>query len=416
VNTRRVLSLVLAVFQAALLSLFGVQSPSPSPSSGVTFVNGQWFTGGDFRPATFYAVNGVLRDKRPPGELETVDLRGGFVIPPFADAHNHFPSAEGNFDWANKGFLAAGVFYVLNPNDIAEQTNPLRPRLGSPTTVDVIFAHGGFTSSTGHPRQLYEGLIDRGFIPFQKLQLEGRAFYAVDSPEDVRAKWQAFVATNPGFVKIYLLNSERYLLPDSSAKSEGLRPDLAHAVVLLARAAHLRVGAHVNDADDYHNALAAGVQFMMHLPGSFLESPHSSGDYAIAPADIRETAKSGVYVVATASLLDRKKFPELAEIQDANLRALKRAGVNLLLGSDDGPGRGFQTEFQYLAETGVFSNLELLQMACARTPQAIFPGRKIGLLKDGYEASFLVLAEDPLKNLSAAGKIQMRIKRGETLK
>src|SRR5712691_8273285 len=232
----------------------------------------------------------------------------------------------------------------------------------------------------------------------------GRAFYAVDSIEDLNAKWPQFLATKPDFVKIYLLNSERYLVEDSSPKSEGLRPELAGSVGRLAQAPHLRAGAHVNDATDYHNPLAAGVKFMMHLPGSFLESPHRPGDYSIAATDIRQTAKSGVYVVATASLLDRKKFPELTEIQNANLRALKNAGVRILLGSDDGPGLGFKTELRHLEETGVFSNLELLQIACMQTPQAIFPGRKIGLLKDGYEASFLVLAEDPLKDLKATEK------------
>ncbi len=172
-KTRRLLPLLLAFFQPVLIYLFAGQSPCLSPYRAVAFVNGQWFTGSDFRPATFYAVNAALREKRPRGELETVDLHGGFVIPPFADAHNHFPSAEENFDWANKDFLDVGVFYVLNPNDIAEQTNPLRPRLGSPATVDVIFAHGGFTNFTGHPRQLYEGLIDRKILPYEKWQLEG---------------------------------------------------------------------------------------------------------------------------------------------------------------------------------------------------------------------------------------------------
>jgi imidazolonepropionase-like amidohydrolase len=54
-------------------------------------------------------------------------------------------------------------------------------------------------------------------------------------------------------------------------------------------------------------------------------------------------------------------------------------------------------------------------MWCETTSEAIFPGRKIGRLKDGYEANFLVLAGDPLKDFANTGKIEMRFKQGELL-
>ena len=128
-------------------------------STATAFVNGLWFTGKSFERSTFYAVDGALTKRKPSREIETIDLGGGFVAPPFADAHNHFPDSEQTFEWANRSFLEHGVFYVLNANDIAERSNPIRPRLGKADTVDVIFAHGGFTSPTGHPRALYERLV-----------------------------------------------------------------------------------------------------------------------------------------------------------------------------------------------------------------------------------------------------------------
>ncbi len=67
---------------------------------------------------------------------------------------------------------------------------------------------------------------------------------------------------------------------------------------------------------------------------------------------------------------------------------------------------------EHVSGLGVFSNFELLKMWCERTPTAIFPTRRIGRLEEGYEASFLVLGRDPLKDLTAVKDIRMRVKKG----
>ena len=45
----------------------------------------------------------------------------------------------------------------------------------------------------------------------------------------------------------------------------------------------------------------------------------------------------------------------------------------------------------------------------------IFPNRKIGHLEEGYEASFLVLAGNPLEDFSNVRRIEMRVKQGHLL-
>jgi imidazolonepropionase-like amidohydrolase len=72
-----------------------------------------------------------------------------------------------------------------------------------------------------------------------------------------------------------------------------------------------------------------------------------------------------------------------------NLLHLRQAGVPLVVGTDTTPGTGALTEMQFLKETGVFSNLELLKMWSETTPRAVFPQRKIGAVEEGYEANFL---------------------------
>ena len=44
--------------------------------------------------------------------------------------------------------------------------------------------------------------------------------------------------------------------------------------------------------------------------------------------------------------------------------------------------------------------------------RSIFPGRRIGRLVEGYEASFLALPGNPLEDLSAVDSISLRMKQG----
>jgi imidazolonepropionase-like amidohydrolase len=46
------------------------------------------------------------------------------------------------------------------------------------------------------------------------------------------------------------------------------------------------------------------------------------------------------------------------------------------------------------------------------TAKTIFPMRKIGALKEGYEASFLALEGNPLEDLQNVRKIKLRFKQG----
>lgn len=425
---------VLCLLSSLLAASRVVSSPSAYGAKG--FVNGQWFTGKDFQRATFYAVNGELTKRKPTGPVETVDLHGGFVVPAFGDAHNHFPGSEQEVGPANRAYLEAGVFYVLNAGGDAK-SNLIRAELGTPTSVDVIFAHGLFTCPGGHPKPYLEYLVDRGILPVKKEELEGRYFYSVDSIAQIEKVWPEFLATKPDFVKLVFVFSELYESPDAKQKSLGLRLETAKEIVRRAKLAGLRSGAHIESARDFHNAVEAGVDLVMHLPGfpdpvdrqeAYRNKSNWEERYTISDSDIKLAANRGVTVVTTAasgSAEDFEKPNTLATMNEnekrfrkitiQNLRHLKEAGVPLALGTDTMPGTGALAEIQFLKESDVFLNLELLTMWSQTTPRVIFPKRKIGALEEGYEANFLVLAGDPLQDFSSLKTIKMRVKHGEVL-
>src|SRR5579863_4505153 len=429
--------LLLPFLVSFLLVIPGIGSP-PSGSEAKAFINGEWFTGKEFRSTTFYAVNGILTRRKPTGPMETVDLQGGFVVPAFADGHNHSPSSKQDLVAANRAYLDAGVFYVLNAGGNAESANSIRAQLGTPATVDVIFAHGLFTCPGGHPRPYLEYLVDRGVLPLDKEKLEGHFFYSVGSIAQLEKVWPRYLATKPDFVKLVFVFSELYESGDAGQKSLGLRPEMAREIVRRAKLAGLRSGAHIESAEDFHNAIDAGVDVVMHLPAfqdpldrqaAYLNKSNWEERYTISAADIKLAAGRKVTVVTTAASGSAENFEKpnplvamnenekrFRKITIQNLRHLKDAGVTLAVGSDTMPGAGVLTEIEFLKDSEVFSNLELLKMWSEITPKVVFPLRKIAELEDGYEANFLVLEGNPIQDFSWVKRIRMRVKQGNPLK
>ena len=435
------LLLLLAFLQASFLIIVAEVGSPHSSSQAKALVNGQWFTGKDFKSVTFYAVNGILTNRKPTGPVEIVDLQGGFVVPAFGDAHSHFPSTEQNFEKANRAFLQAGTFYVLNAGGDAEKENPLRSKLGMPDTMDVIFAHSVFTCPGGHPKPYLEYLNEHGTefgVPFAKSKLEDHYFRMIDSVADIDQEWPQFLSTKPDFVKLIFVFSELYQSSDGSEKSMGLRPELAAELVHRAKTAGLRTGAHIEDAADFHNAVAAGVDMVMHLPAfpdpldrqaAYRNKANWEERYTISASDIEFAARRGTTVVTTAAALSAENFEKpnpltslnenekrFRKIMIQNLQRLKDGGVTLAVGSDTKPGSGVLKEIDFLKDANVFSNLELLKMWSETTPRAIFPQRKIGALREGYEANFLVLGGSPIEDFGQVKTIRMRVKQGEPLK
>jgi imidazolonepropionase-like amidohydrolase len=105
--------------------------------------------------------------------------------------------------------------------------------------------------------------------------------------------------------------------------------------------------------------------------------------------------------------------------QVANLRTLLEAGVKIAIGSDGISGeRRFVTardEVNFLAGHGMLDNLALLRAWAVDTPRTIFPDRKLGELRPGFEANFLVLGADPLDDPANLHRISLRVKAGRVL-
>jgi hypothetical protein len=399
----------------------------------VCFKNGRWFDGKRFRRRTFCSLGGVLSDRKPPHIDSIVDLNGRFVVPPYGDAHEH------NFDNIKRTpaviekYLTDGIFYAQGMTDISSGAQEVLSAglVNTPQSIDVTYAHGGLTAVDGHPKEVYESIANGFFYPSTPEQrreviashlVAGRAYWEVDSAMDLNAKWPQILASKPDLIKIYLSNSERYTR-DSHLHpilGDGLDPALVPLITARAHAAGLKVVAHVDTATDYHLALLGGVDEMGHLPGYGIRASSNLATFRISDADIALSATRHIRVQVTAGI-DVDKDTPLEDLkarqlsQKDNIRRLQAARVPILIGSDH-YGEDSLHEADYLHSLGLWSNVELLQMWAVETPQDIFPRRKIGELKPGFEASFLVLSGDPSQNWFATHQIMDRWKEGRQIK
>jgi hypothetical protein len=405
-----------------------VLSQAPSSDSGrknYQLINGKWFNGKSFQPQTFYSVDGILTQKKPHGNVETLDLADKFVMPPFAEAHNHNLGSAVylNRDFARQmiqRYLAAGVFYVKIPGNPADNAAILRNEfVNRPGSVDVTFANGVLTSKDGHPIGMtLASFKQAGLVVPSVAELEGKGFFIVESEADLLAKWERILAGKPDFIKAILFHCESFAKRRETPTLfgyNGLNPELLPRIVKQAHAAGLRVSTHINSAADFATAVRAGVDEINHLPGYTFEHGTDEADYLIQPEVAKSAAGQGTTVVTTASVAPLyAKGEDLAKVQAVqckNLRLLKQAGVRIAVGSDNYTDTSVE-EAMYLKSLNVFDNAELLNMWSVSSAGTIFPRRKIGFLREGYEASFLVLRGNPLESFEHVKDIELRFKQG----
>jgi imidazolonepropionase-like amidohydrolase len=412
-------NLLLTAILLALPALGGWSQDKPQAqgSANVALINGHWFNGKSFEPRTVYSVNGRFTPKPPARVDRTLDLAGTWVVPPFAEAHNHnLNGIEEQDRKAIQKYLADGVFYVKIQSNLP-LTDELKRRLAlnRPDSIDAVLAQGAsLTATGGHPLLLVDSVWLRFYPGQTKETLKDYRYFTIDSEAELERKWPRLLSQRPDFIKTTLWFSDEFEQRKNDPAYRGLYgldPRLLPKIVAKAHANNLRVSTHVNNAADFHNALTAGVDEIAHLP--------LTGLTPIAVEDAKLAARRGIVVDTTCAVvrglpsqtLRKEDLPQVLKTQLINLKLLREHGVRLAIGSDNVNDSSVK-EVEYLQGLGVFDNLTLLKLWAETTAQTIFPQRKIGALNEGYEASFLALEGNPLEDLQNVRRIKFRFKQG----
>lgn len=199
----------------------------------------------------------------------------------------------------------------------------------------------------------------------------------------------------PDVISIFLLDSQN----SGGKESKGLSPDVAKAVVKKAHKSGLRVFAHVETAEDVRLGIKLGVDGFANIPGYDWDGTGDPSKYELSDADLKALAKKKTAVVTL--LAHGQNTGARTAVQAFHAKTLKNLldkGVNVAMGSDD-VLRTTRGELNYWYTIGYVDYAKVLKVLCENTPRAIFPNRKLGKIADGYEASFLVLGDNPVNNI-----------------
>jgi hypothetical protein len=406
----------------AFLFLFSAAASALFAQKTYEFKNGNWFNGTEFVPATWYSVGGKLSKKAPAQIDSVVDLTDRFVIPPLGDAFSSSLADHPTPEMQLKSYLNEGIFYIQTLGNTREGRQKVTTKL-SASTPDVSFANGEITCTLGEPFMRYEpaalGIKNPNEITKRTNEIKtkraglGDGYWFIDNKDALSANWSKIKAQNPGVISITLLDAEN----TGGKEGKGLTPDVAKALVKKAHKSDLKVFARVENANDVRLAVKLGVDGIAGLPGNQWNGEGSTAAFDLSDADLKLLAKKKTIVIPVFTKAQSMGAPKPAvtAYQSALLRRMLASGVLVAIGSDD-PQRTIRSEVTYWFNLGDLNLAAALRALCETTPQAIFPERKIGRFENGYEASFLVLPDNPLNNFLKMRAIQFKVKNGVVLK
>jgi imidazolonepropionase-like amidohydrolase len=402
-----------------------------APSEGVTALSGATLVDATGAPAVADSVVLVGDQKiiaagprakvAIPKGAKVVDLRGKTIVPGLWDMHAHFEQVE----WGPI-YLAAGVTSVRDVGNEFEFITSVR---------DAIRDGRGIG-----PRLLLAGVVD-GSGPYSlSMQL-------VDTPEQARQWVQKYHDAGFSQMKIY-----------SSMKKENVEAVSAEAHKL-----GMTVTGHIPQGMNAYDGVNAGMDQINHITYlfeildpefprlrqegkldallenakqfdgnspeaqkaiAFLQQHHTVVDPTVALYEVfMRTAKTplvqfepGIAKVApqmAVALNSMGANPNQAELREAiflayvkALAALHRAGIPIVVGTDQAvPGHSVHRSMELFVNAG-FTPMEALQAATLVPARAMRVDKDSGTIEPGKRADLVILAANPLENISNIRKTE----------
>jgi len=399
----------------------------PGPSMTMELHNARWFDGKEMRRGTLYVKDGRFTSQKLKKVERRMDFRGQYLVSPLAEAHNLNLQSSWGFGRYAQSYLRDGVFYAAMLCGEPKSVAPLRELSGQPDSPDVLFNTACITAADGYPLGQLAGLpagdkaADKAAFAARLAEVVDKSILVIDSPDQLAQKWPLVAPRKSEMLTLMLNRSEAAELRADPRQFGriGLRPELVAPIVKRAHQDGLHVWAHIETAADFALAVQAGVDVLAHLPGYLIADGASIEAYRISAEAAAEAARHKTAVITgTAAATLFKTTPEqlaaVRRLQADNLKTLAQAGVPLWLGSDTFNGTAL-AEWRSLVSLGALDAATLLRIATIDTPRALFPKRHLACFEPGCEASFLVLAANPLQDPSALERIHLRIKQGRIL-
>ncbi|MDG2090803.1 MAG: amidohydrolase family protein [Gammaproteobacteria bacterium] len=330
-----------------------------------------------------------------------VDLSGMTVMPGLIDTHVHLSTNRAALmddlqNRARMGIVAAQSMGSDGPDTPIEIRDEIIPG-----AARYLTAGRGITSPEP----------GRSEVP-----------HWVTTEEEARQAVRDEVARNVDLIKIWV--------DDRGGQYERLSPALYGAVIDEAHRNNLQVAAHIFRLEDAKGLLEAGIDIFAHgvrdqdIDDEFVEMVLARPNvvlipnlpYRGVPTDLTWLSESMTMEAAEGLLLANIERPEVQEafgIQARNLARLSEAGMTIAMGTDGNSYWGPHIEMEDMVASGM-SPAEVI-IAATNNSAELLGFEELGAVEAGKSADFIVLAANPLDDISNTRRIVDVYLRGENV-
>jgi imidazolonepropionase-like amidohydrolase len=399
---------------------------------------------------------GSRRQVRVPAGVDTIDARGKWVLPGLIDTHVHFSQTG----WVD-GRPDALDLRAKYPYEQVEQRLREHPevfhRAWLTCGVTSVFDVGGYawTVAMAHaaeanpdaPHVSAAGPLLSTWDFWLNLPGERQFMYLADSASAVGGV-RYLKSIGADAVKVWFIvlpgsdleaMSRNVMVAGAEAKRQGL-PLIVHATGLREAKAALRAGARLLvhsvmdmpvDAEFLRLAKEARASYCPTLTviDGYGKLPLAARTGAAPAADDPLGAVDSLTLARVASTPDEARrtlgaTPPLRDsaqaqthkVMDANLLAVKRAGIPIATGTDAGNpltlhGPSIFAEMEAMRHAGL-TPTEVLLATTRDAARAMSRGDQLGTLEKGRSADLLIVPGDPTRDLSVLRRAQIVMRSG----
>lgn len=383
--------------------------------------------------STMYIENGKIVKVAPSSAEKqqadaVIDAQGKYALPGLTDLHVHLGASGSNYSEFQylpvKAHFNANLYLgVTNLVDLFsfQQTLDEAAQLkNEQITPNLFYAGTLFTNPGGHGTQF------------------GGQVYEISKDSDIDALWQKHMATKPMVTKAVIesFGGMGNTLSDSQLTELAKR----------SKAENLPFFVHVSTLDDGKRAIKAGANALAHginneaIDKEFVQlmvdnkvtyiptlavyhNHHEEKHHGLISSqkELLHTTHSKLQHCLFENVPNPSQWREQSWQAKGhayrNIQKLYKAGVMIGAGSDAGNpytlhGTGLHNELAALSKAGL-SNGQVINAATINAAKTLNRSDDLGQLVQGYEASFVLLANNPLTDIANIHQISEVFKAGK---
>lgn len=338
--------------------------------------------------------------------VEEIDCSTMTVLPGLIDSHIHLALGAGSF--YEEMFAHSDAHLLLtgfvNARSVLDAGITTVKDLGTRNRVAFDLREASETGLIQTPRLLLSG---------RAITMTGGHFYfcnaVADGYEEVRKTARRLIAEGADVIKVMASGGGTRITDRrrSSYSVEELRgaTDVAHS-------AGKTAVAHCHATQAILNALDADFDVIEHC--SFLEPEGEHPGHAFREDIAREIAKAGVLV---DHVIPTKLDPIELEYKFENFVGLRRAGVQMLAGTDD-LFLDLMGQLPFVLELmvrGGMTPMEALLSTTSKPAEAMGLDALIGTVEKGKEADLIAVKGNPLEDIRALASTALVMKGGKVI-